>query len=87
MGYLSWSGGMPSYMTSTIARNTENYSFMAQLQVKRLLQLSLIFYCVFLFVKIFTEAKFHDNSYHIPIRQRKFITTKNISFEQIFFFF
>ena len=34
MGYLSWSGGSTSYMTTTISRNTENYSFMAQLQVK-----------------------------------------------------
>jgi len=33
MGYLSWSGGSTSYMTTTISRNTENYSFMAQLQL------------------------------------------------------
>lgn len=33
MGYLSWSGGMMSSMTSTISRNTENYTFMMQLQV------------------------------------------------------
>ncbi|XP_057292286.1 dnaJ homolog subfamily C member 11-like isoform X2 [Hydractinia symbiolongicarpus] len=33
MGYLSWSGGRMSAMTSTFIRNTEHYHFMAQLQI------------------------------------------------------
>eukprot|EP00111_Clytia_hemisphaerica_P005692 TCONS_00016511-protein len=44
MGYLSWSAGSPSYMTSTIARNTENYSMMAQLQLGKPHSLAMMTY-------------------------------------------
>lgn len=33
MGYLTWTGGSLSAMSSVIVRNTEKYHFMAQLQV------------------------------------------------------
>lgn len=33
MGYLTWTGGSMSAMSSVIVKNTEKYHFMAQLQV------------------------------------------------------